>query len=263
MPFTVSHAVVALPFVRTPLVPAAIAIGSMIPDLPMFLRPLGVVGFTYSRTHDYAWLPMTVVAALGALLLWRVVLRAAAVELAPSWIAERLPIGWSVSPREAFREVWTSSRGSVMTVLFLALSLAVGVVSHILWDSFTHEARGGAVLAGLDSLWGPLPGYKWLQYGSGLVGTLVLVIWAGLWWQRQPVHSVRRSATRLVRVLWWVSLPLVLVISAAVVTASGAPEDEVFTAGHIAYGVLPAVGVWGLTTLGLSIALAVRSRPQQ
>ena len=40
MPFTPSHAVVALPFVRTPLVPAAIAVGAMAPDLPLFVRCL-------------------------------------------------------------------------------------------------------------------------------------------------------------------------------------------------------------------------------
>ena len=33
MPFTPSHAVVALPFIRSPLVPAAIAVGAMTPDL--------------------------------------------------------------------------------------------------------------------------------------------------------------------------------------------------------------------------------------
>ena len=38
MPLTPSHAVVALPFVRTPLLPAAIAVGAMAPDLPLFLR---------------------------------------------------------------------------------------------------------------------------------------------------------------------------------------------------------------------------------
>ncbi|MFK4791319.1 DUF4184 family protein [Microbacterium sp. ZW T5_56] len=263
MPFTVSHAVVALPFIRTPLVPAAIAIGSMIPDLPMFLRPLGVIGLTYSRTHDYAWLPLTVAVALLALLLWRCVLRSATAELAPRWIAERLPKRWSVSPREAFRETWGSPRGSLWAALLLVLSFALGVVSHILWDSFTHEGRGGTVLAGLDSLWGPLPGYKWLQYGSGVVGMLILGVWAALWWRRQSVHAVQRRTSGVLRLLWWVSFPLVLVISAALVMVRGAPVGESLTPGHIAYGVLPALGVWGLVTLGLCVALAVRSRPQQ
>ncbi len=48
MPFTPSHAVVALPFVRTPLLPAAIAIGAMTPDLPLFLRGTPL---SYQATH--------------------------------------------------------------------------------------------------------------------------------------------------------------------------------------------------------------------
>jgi hypothetical protein len=52
MPFTVSHAVVALPFVRTPLLPAAIAIGAMTPDLPLFVRGTPV---SYQLTHTNSW----------------------------------------------------------------------------------------------------------------------------------------------------------------------------------------------------------------
>ena len=48
MPFTPSHAVVALPFVRTPLLPTAIAIGAMTPDLPLFLRGTPL---SYQATH--------------------------------------------------------------------------------------------------------------------------------------------------------------------------------------------------------------------
>ncbi len=263
MPLTVSHAVVALPFLRTPLVPSAIAIGSMIPDLPMFLRPLGVVGVTYARTHDYAWLPMTVAVALVALLLWRCILRPATVELAPRWIAERLPSSWSGTARAALRETWTRGRSRALTVPILVVSIALGVASHILWDSFSHEGRGGTAFAGLDALWGPLPGYKWLQYGSGVMGLLILLVWGALWWRRQPVRAIRRRVSWKVRVLWWASLPVVLLIAGALVLAGGAPRGETFTAGHLAYGVLPALGAWGLVTLALCVVISVRSRPQQ
>ena len=56
MPFTPSHAVVALPFLRTPLVSAAIAVGAMAPDLPLFLRGMPL---HYGLTHSLAWLPGT------------------------------------------------------------------------------------------------------------------------------------------------------------------------------------------------------------
>lgn len=51
MPFTPAHAVVALPFARTPLVPAAIAIGAMAPDVPLFFR----VGPGYWVTQADGW----------------------------------------------------------------------------------------------------------------------------------------------------------------------------------------------------------------
>ena len=75
MPFTPSHAVLALPFVRTPLAPAAVAVGAMTPDLPLFVRGLPV---TYGLTHDLRWLPVTAMLALALLLLWRALLRPAA-----------------------------------------------------------------------------------------------------------------------------------------------------------------------------------------
>ena len=101
MPFTPSHAVVALPFVRTPLVPAAIAIGAMTPDLPLFVRGLPL---HYGVTHSFAWLPATVVVALALLLVWRCVLRPAVRELSPRWLAVRLPAQWDVGAGAALRE---------------------------------------------------------------------------------------------------------------------------------------------------------------
>src|SRR5687768_94540 len=107
MPFTPSHAVVALPFVRTPLVPAAIAIGAMTPDLPLFVRGLPL---HYGRTHAFEWVPLTVVLALALLLMWRCVLRPAARELAPAWLARRLPEEWDHGAGTSLRETLAVSR---------------------------------------------------------------------------------------------------------------------------------------------------------
>ena len=182
MPFTPSHAVVALPFVRTPLVPAAIAVGAMAPDLPLFVRfsPLG-----YGRTHDLAWLPATVLLALALLLAWRCVLRPAARELSPRWLAGRLPAEWDRGAAGSLRDTLgvrtvrapgRPQRRSVSwrAVALLVVSLALGVVSHIAWDLFTHEGRGGVDLfPALAEQWGPLAGYKWLQHGSSVVGLAI------------------------------------------------------------------------------------------
>ena len=64
MPFTVSHAVVALPAVRGPLPAAAVAAGAMAPDVPLFLPG----GLDYAATHAFPSLFATALPAAGVLL---------------------------------------------------------------------------------------------------------------------------------------------------------------------------------------------------
>jgi len=272
MPFTPSHAVVALPFVRTPLVPAAIAVGAMAPDLPLFTRG---VPLAYGRTHDLVWLPATVLLALVLLLVWRCLLRPAARELSPDWLARRLPSEWDRAAPGAFRDtvgitterlpgVRQRWRVSAKGVGLLVLSLIIGVVSHILWDLFTHEGRGGVdALPVLNEQWGALTGYKWVQHGSSVIGLVILAVWALLWLRRRDA-----SATTLSRVLptwvrwaWWVSLPLVLIAAWLIGLAQYGPISEEWTIAHLAYRVLPpACAVWGVATLALCLIVQSSSR---
>ncbi|KTR93934.1 cell wall anchor protein [Microbacterium testaceum] len=254
MPFTVSHAVVALPFVRTPLVPAAIAIGAMTPDLPLFLR--GLVP-PYAITHDLAWLPVTVVMAFVLLLVWRCVLRPATRELLPRRIAERLPGGWDAGAPAAARETVS---GGVVGILWVIVSLALGVVTHVAWDFFTHEGRAGdALFPALEQQWGPLLGVKWLQYGSGAFGLAGLAIF-GLWWlTRRSPRPVSRVLPDAARVGWWLSLPIALVVASlgALVLEGGFDTD--YTPTHLIYGVLVKVAaVWGVATLALALLVQAR-----
>ncbi|KQR20934.1 DUF4184 family protein [Microbacterium sp. Leaf151] len=254
MPFTVSHAVVALPFVRTPLVPAAIAIGAMTPDLPLFLR--GIVP-PYSVTHDLRWLPVTVVMAFVLLLVWRCVLRPATRELVPRPVAERLPDEWDAGAPAAARETLS---GGVVGILWLVLSLALGVITHVSWDFFTHEGRAGeSLLPALEQQWGPLPGVKWLQYGSGVFGLAVLAIFALRWLSRRTAGPVDRVFPDAVRVAWWLSLPAAMIVATlvALVVEGGFGAD--YTPTHLIYGVLVKVAAaWGAATLVLALAVQVR-----
>lgn len=265
MPFTPSHAVVALPFVRTPLIPAAIAVGAMTPDLPLFVRGLPL---HYGVTHSFAWLPVTMVIALALLVVWRSVLRPAARELSPRWLAGRLPGEWDAGALPALRETFAGGSGAAARVswvgmLLLVLSLAIGVASHIVWDLFTHEGRwGSTVIPLLDAEWGPLPGFKWLQHGSSVVGLAIIVVWMLRWLVRRPSEaSVSRVLSNRVRWVWWLSLPVVLV--AAWVWGLGVfgPLDDEFTVAHLAYRVLPpACAVWAALTLVLCVVVQVARR---
>lgn len=250
---------VALPFLRTPLVPAAIAIGAMTPDLPLFLRGFGV---TYSFTHTYANILWTAVIALGLFLLWRVVLRPAASELSPMWLARRLPAEWNEPAADALSDA-LELRRRWMGALWLATSLLIGVISHILWDAFTHEGRLGVqFMPALAEQWGPLQGFKWLQHGSSAAGLVIIGIWVLLWLRRaEPHRTAPRSIRTWVRVGWWATLPVILIAAWVIGYLSLGPFTAEFTFQHLAYRTLPrACGIWAMLTLALCVVLTILGR---
>jgi len=255
MPFTPSHAVIALPFGRTPLVPGAIAIGAMTPDLPLFLRGAGV---PYGFTHDTRNVVWTTLIAFVLLLVWRVVLRPALVELAPDAVAARLPGAWRVTGRDAALET-IAARRRFGYPLLLVLSLLLGVLSHIGWDLFTHQGRWGVeAVPALQQMWGPLAGYKWLQHGSSAVGLLILAVFSLRWLRRRPAVAVPRLLPAWVRWTWMLSLPLVLAGAWVLGLAAFGPLTAEFTVQHLAYRTLPAAtGLWGAMTVLLCVVLVL------
>lgn len=250
MPFTPSHAIVALPFVRTPLIPAAIAVGAMTPDLPLFVRGTPL---TYAFTHTPENIVWTMLIAFVLFVTWWVLLRPAAGDLVPAPVRRRLPQSWWLSPALALREVVGvgQSRGHLPLVV---VSLLVGVLSHIVWDAFTHEGRWGLVIApALAEQWGPLPGYKWLQYCSGIGGVAVIVVWAMIWLlRREPIATPPSPLPRVVVIVWIAALPVTLGIAAVIGYQQRGPFSAAFTPQHLAYALLPpAAAIWGLLTLVL------------
>jgi hypothetical protein len=256
VPFTPSHAVVALPFVRTPLVPAAIAVGAMTPDLALFTRGIPL---RYSATHDLRWLPVTVLLALGLLVLWRTVLRPSCRELAPRWLAARLPERWDAGARESLRETFA---GGAVALGLLAFSLTLGVLSHIAWDLFTHEGRLGVELfpALADEVIGQ-PMYGWLQDLSSVAGLLVLGVFALAWLRRRTPVAIERQMPALVRVTWWMSLPAILIAAWICGLVLFGPLRPGFGIAHLAYLVLPpACALWALLTVLLALAVSAAGR---
>lgn len=242
MPFTPSHAVVALPFLRTPLVPAAIAIGAMAPDLPLFFR----VGIPYGVTHD--WLGMlwtSLPLAVALFLLWRLLVRQLVPALSPRWLRMRWPAEWSDGSRAAWRSIWA---GGAVGVLLLVASFLIGTASHILWDLFTHPGRWGSeTFPVLAMAWGPLDGTQWLQYGSSVLGLAVLAVWGVLWLRRRTPVEPRPGAPRWLAPAFWVVVAIALVVPGIVeYLGHGIPD---------AGGLSQAVFRWG-TAAGAAILVA-------
>jgi hypothetical protein len=232
VPFTITHVVAILPLTTPRLSrwfsPTALAIGAMVPDVPLMAPFIG----TYGWSHDLAIGPITynLVVGLVVFALWTFVLRRPLTDLAPDGLRARL------APARAVR-----GRGWLVVVL----SLVVGAYTHLIWDSFTHANRWGTNnLPLLNAYLGPLPVFKWLQHGCGILGMVFLGWWLVRWWRRTSPHPVpvRRSTSRFRR-LTALTLPLSAVVVFVVVGAVQLGIGRVSAAGLLTSARSAEIGV--------------------
>lgn len=186
MPFTLAHPIAAAPIwllSKRKLDLLALAIGTMIPDLQYFiaLKPVRTIGHSLPGVFIEG-LPCSLV----LLLVFHWVLKYPLRALAPSYVADRLPpIGrFSLFPFSQF--------------LIIIASIAIGGISHILWDDFTHSTGWFVVKFPLLQFQiFSLPLYKLLQYGSGIFGLCGLSIWFLVWLLKtQPRQSKQALPVR-------------------------------------------------------------------
>lgn len=155
MPFTLAHPAAAFPLSRLwPSLPlSGLIIGSMAPDFEYLLRLRPFGSFAHGR---FGLLLFSLPAALAVLLIVEHVV------LPPLRRHAGLPF---------------KRPSPVSPALFTALLL--GVLSHVLWDSFTHPT--GFFVRRISGLSSPLflsaPLYKVLQHGSSLLGMILLASW--------------------------------------------------------------------------------------
>ncbi|GII66254.1 hypothetical protein Skr01_63390 [Sphaerisporangium krabiense] len=173
MPFTPSHVAAVIPLISTARVrkvldPWALGIGSMVPDLPMFLPYLDA----YSRWHSPLGVVTNDVLATAVLLaLFALVFRDPLTALLPAPVAARV----AALPGPAWRAPHT-----------IALGAAAGAATHVLWDSFTHD--WGAEFWGWSwmsaSVFGWVPGYRLMQYACSALGLAAVA-----WWVTRALRS--------------------------------------------------------------------------
>lgn len=233
MPFTLAHPAVVLPLTRVGLPLVALVAGSMSPDVPLFVPwPVG-----YELTHSLLGVVTADLAvSVACVALWVLVLRDALVDLSPAPVRHRLP-----ARSDPLRQQWLVVPAAV-----------VGALSHVVWDDFTHRGRWAVErIAWLHTQHGPIAGYQWAQYVSGVLGVLVMVIWAG---RSLSASTTRRTDPPLVS---WMG-PRVLVavllatLTAALVTAGLHLRDGLHAvAYHAAVVAVPAL-VLGLTAGGVT-----------
>lgn len=176
MPFTLAHPAAIIPVSKlagkhTSL--SALVIGSMIPDAVYFL-PLGVSGRTSHSLPALFWFCIPV--GLVAYALFHSFVKRPAAALLPRQLINRLPPHVLDGP-------WYGPSPAGMVVL----SLFIGAITHVAWDSFTHSHTD--VVAHFDVLRSviavvggyPVPLYKAMQHVSSLVGLAALAWWVRAW----------------------------------------------------------------------------------
>lgn len=243
MPFTVSHAVVALGARRLPVPVAAVAVGSMAPDAVLFAPFLP----DYDDAHSW-WGVLTIDLGVSVvvLLAWWWLVRPAWAPVVPGLWA-RLPRAWSVPRAVRARDVLPVLVGCVL-----------GSTTHVVWDGFTHGSgfavRSFAPLRETLVAGYPLPFL--LQDASSVLGLAALLVAAAVWWRRTPATPVGPTRPRelAVAVAAVVLVLAVAVVQAGVVLARGGGAAEVVVA--LAFRLPAAVAV--VLVLGSAVLLLVR-----
>jgi hypothetical protein len=192
MPFTLSHPAAAVPLKRGGLVLSALVVGSMAPDFAYFIPQLP--GIHLSHTLPRVLL-FCVSAGFAALWIFHTFLKHPLLALLPESHQNRLiPLAgdFSFGPYRRF--------------ILIIVSLAVGALTHVVWDSFTHE-HGWMVqrlpllnMVIIETMIGSLRVFKLLQHGSTFLGALLLCYWYLNWYRQAPeehtVQSLNFSPTK-------------------------------------------------------------------
>ncbi|MFF1529141.1 DUF4184 family protein [Cellulomonas sp. NPDC058312] len=256
MPFTLAHPAAVLPLARRPLVPAALVAGALSPDVPYFVPVTRSADAWYepfvNATTTHAWpgaLTVAVPTAAVLLGLWHL-LRGPL----------RALLGRDARPAGESR----AHSGIAVRGAWVALSLVLGVLTHVVWDAFTHG--DGVIVQHVawfrEPLVGDVPAGRVLQHLSTAAGLLVLVVWAA-----RAVRAWHRGGGRLALDRSRVAVVVALVVAGAtgaVLGGSGSAGSglEATLSGAAKVGlaafaaaVLVAASLWWSTRGRVAVAL--------
>lgn len=248
MPFTLAHPAVVLPIRR--LDKLALIVGSLAPDFVYFLQGQASLGIGHTAWGVVAVdLPLCVVAfwayAFIAPVLWR-------------YMPDMLNLNHCPKPTQSPKQ-WG----------VFVVSALIGIVSHIVLDSFTHKTGFFVVhFALFHQNFGGLPLFKWLQYGGGIIGlTVVALYWLynarlcnaklnaklnnAKMCNQMPVSATQKCA-------FWLGVFMILAVLLALWQAC-CP----LPINHYATWVIRLIDCFVLGVVVLSIAIKLGNKPRQ
>lgn len=223
MPFTPTHIAAILPIAalrRRELPFSALAIGAMLPDLPLFLPRLSrnaialhgtslfssflrsayeiLFQVNYYQMHSIPGL-FTICLPLGmaCFLCFQNILKEPLYRLLPQWFQQRMA-DWRTSCVEP----------TLPFLVGVSLSIVIGSGTHVLWDSFTHEGQWGTrLLPILSRVWIDWHGYqaqgcRVLQHVSTVIFLPIMCVMFLLWLRNRPaIAHVPASFSWLAKLL--------------------------------------------------------------
>jgi len=167
MPFTAAHPIAVVYLQRLPWKLSLIALvaGSIAPDMELYFR---LRAHAVGNENLLVQLPL----AFGLGLAWEFGLYGLAIHLLPHQLTTKFaissPAGWA---RNAMRQP-----------ISCLLALLIGILSHWIWDSFTHH--DGFLISflpflshtiGIPGLLSEIPLFDWLQVLCSIAGVLFLL----------------------------------------------------------------------------------------
>lgn len=179
MPFTFTHPLAVVPFRKSNLIFSALVIGSMSPDFLYFIRLIskGNYGHTFEGLFLFS-LP----AGFAVFYIFQKWLKIPLIHLFPDSQQAKLA---------RFATVFAIE--DRLHFLRILLSLLIGAITHIIWDSFTHH-HGWAVknlpflqTVLVHSSIGDFTLFKFLQYSGHLLGMPALLFLHWRWLRSAPL----------------------------------------------------------------------------
>src|SRR5262249_173830 len=244
MPFTPAHAAAAWPLHKAlPRLPlSALIIGALSPDFEFFLPLAPITRWAHKPAGLLLFgLPVSI----AVWFVFKQIVRPALVDLLPSGLGR------------ALRPPSASWAGALLAV-------ALGALTHVAWDGFTHEHDWAVVAWPLlraevaPTVMPRLRLYNVLQQLSTLGGLTAIVIWATSWGRSQPPDARRWSEEQRTRAARAFSLVAAVTLVAAVVNAAQATA-WLMRLSRFAVGGMIGFSV-GLLLLGLGHLATTRAR---
>ncbi len=218
MPFTLSHAAAILPFRRLRLVASALVIGTFAPDFEYFFMVVPMDRYGHTPIGVFF---LTLPLALVVLWIFHNFIKRPAAMLLPDSVQCRL--------HQYLGEFEFRGLGRF---LLIVISILLGIVTHLVWDSFTHRTgwffhhwhllRESVVVPVLGSI----PYYKLFQHVSTVLGLAILAVWLVWWYTKtppsgQPLAGAPSHSRRLAIVAGLITIACIVAVIRGTVEALG------------------------------------------